>query len=67
MENLGGPAETSHLKTPLVELLTLLRMMCVGELRSSTEMPDNRKMVKGGESERNVITRTQRDSAYLGE
>ena len=44
-----------------------MRMMCVGELRSSTEMPDNRKMVKGGESERNVITRTQRDSAYLGE
>ena len=30
VENLGGPADTSNLKTPLVSLITLLRMMWVG-------------------------------------
>ena len=36
VENLGGPALTSHLNTPLVSEAALLRMMWVGEEWANT-------------------------------
>ena len=47
---LGGPPETSHLYKPLVERVTFLMMILVGEERSETEIPLSRKIVTGGDS-----------------
>ena len=47
---LGGPPETSHLTYPLVERLMFLMMILVGEERSSTLIPEIRKIVTGGDS-----------------
>ena len=50
VENLGGPADTSHLNTPLVSLAALLRMMWVGVEWSSTSKPGMMNTVVPGVS-----------------
>ena len=47
---LGGPPLTSHLYRPLVSRLVFFRIILVGDDRSSTLMPDTRKIVYGGVS-----------------
>ena len=51
---LGGPPETSHLYKPLVERVTFLMMILVGEERSSTNIPGSRKIVKVGDSKTRI-------------
>ena len=47
---LGGPAETSHLKIPLVPELTFLMIRCVGEDLELTTTPGNGYVVTVGGS-----------------